>query len=109
MNKPEETFYTTKGDEMEGSFRNSVLHTSAIHDESFSQISTSHYKENGVKYKSKGKKRKPDKRKESFISDQTAQTAQTAPMVNEYGEIILRTEGIKNGGNKKRRGKLGKD
>ena len=108
MNKPEETFYTTKGDEMEGSFRNSVLHTSAIHDESFSQISTSHYKENGVKYKSKGKKRKPDRLKESFISNQTAQTA---PMMNEYGEIILRTEGITNGGNKKtkRRGKLGKD
>ena len=106
MNKPEETFYTTKGDEMEGSFRNSVLHTSAIHDESFSQISTSHYKENGVKYKSKGKRRKSDRLKESFISNQTAQTA---PMMNEYGEIILRTEGIKTGGNKKRRGKLGKD
>ena len=106
MNKPEETFYTTKGDEMEGSFRNSVLHTSAIHDESFSQISTSHYKENGVKHKSKGKRRKSDKLNSSFISNQTAQTA---PMMNEYGEIILRTEGIKTGENKKRRGKLGKD
>ena len=72
MNKQHETFYTTKGDEMEGSFRDSVLHSSYFYSENASQVSKPGNKENNVKYRSKAKKRRHDRLKESFISNQTA-------------------------------------
>ena len=75
MNKQNETFFTTKGNEMEGSFRDSAIHSSHFYSENASQLSLPGNKENNVKYRSKTKKRRHDRLKESFISNQTAQTA----------------------------------
>ena len=76
LNKPEKTFFTTKGNELEGSFRDSVLHTSFLQSDTNSRQTVFGNKENYIKYQKKGIKRKPDESKESFIS------TQTAPMVN---------------------------